>query len=96
MTTPTSFETIDVLSVEESRALFERRSQEWLGMDRVGFLDALGRPARRAAHGFLGVSAAKRLALMLRESDQVLEVAVIGGAKGRQVSPANVTIRVQV
>ena len=43
MTTSTSFETIDILSVEESRALFERRSREWLGMDRVAFLDALKR-----------------------------------------------------
>lgn len=43
MTTSTSFEAIDVLSVEESHALFERRSQEWLGMDRVVFLGALER-----------------------------------------------------
>lgn len=43
MTTSTSFETIDVLSVEESRALFERRSREWLGMHCVAFLDALER-----------------------------------------------------
>ena len=43
MTTPKSFETIDVLSVDESHALFERRSREWLGMDRVSFLDALER-----------------------------------------------------
>ena len=43
MTTSTSFETIDVLSVDESHALFERRSRKWLGMDRKEFLDALER-----------------------------------------------------
>ena len=43
MTTSTSFEAIDVLSVEESHALFERRSRECLGMDRRSFLDALER-----------------------------------------------------
>lgn len=43
MTTSTSSETIDALSVDESHALFERRSREWLGMDRMAFLDALER-----------------------------------------------------
>ena len=43
MTTSASFETIDVLSVDESHALFERRSREWLGMGRRSFLEALER-----------------------------------------------------
>lgn len=43
ITTSMSFETIDGLSVDESHALFERRSREWLGMSRMAFLEAVER-----------------------------------------------------
>lgn len=41
MVTATADETVDVLTVEEAHALFERRSIERMGLSRVDFLDAL-------------------------------------------------------
>ena len=37
------FETVDVLTVDEAHALFERRSIEWLGLSRLAFLEAFER-----------------------------------------------------
>ena len=43
MSAVTDFDTVDVLSVVESHEFFERRSLDSLGLDRLGFLTALGR-----------------------------------------------------
>ena len=43
MTTATEFDTVDVLSVDEAHALFDRRSAEWRGLSRLAFLEALER-----------------------------------------------------
>jgi hypothetical protein len=43
MTTATEFDTVDVLTVDEAHALFERRSTEWMGLSRLAFLEALER-----------------------------------------------------